>query len=121
MSAQVHRITPRGHRTPEQIREQLEARMAELEREAQKPECLYPCVSCRWHKNPALYDRCYQPLVVGFDRDGYVFTHSIDAVRLCGTEKALWEPKQPYWQRFTEWLSRMIERFESNTHGKGDR
>lgn len=139
MSAQVHQITPRGHRTPEQIREQLEARMAELEREAASAKVAKPCDTCRWKTDGF---KCQQPLIIGFDvkslpnvqwqlaaltHEGGKLSDNWPSVRLCGLEKALWEPKPearpkpPYLQRFMEWLARIIERIEGNTHGKGDK
>lgn len=111
-----------AHRTPEEIQAQLEARYMELEREAQKPERLYPCSSCRWHEIPGKYDRCYNPLVAGFEIGSYTFTDSTNAKRLCGPEKALWEPKLTRWQRFMEWMHRVIDRLEAPlalTGGKG--
>lgn len=127
---QLPNVTPiRPERTPEEIQAQLEARMAELEREAQKPERVYPCVSCRWVRKASFgngrYDRCEQPLVMGLKSEGPYAWDCMDGTHfncaLCGPEKALWEPIPTFWQRFTEWLSRMIERAEGRAINKGDR
>lgn len=104
--------TPGSDRTPEQIREQLEARYAEMEAEAEriaKAE-LTACNACRWSNGHF----CRQPLVMGVAQktvyvwDSPTFRHGLDDTsRLCGSEKALWEeiePKLNLWQRFVNWF-----------------
>jgi hypothetical protein len=94
-------------RTPEEIMAQLEARYAELERQAQSPEMTMPCKDCRWMHGRQEMPYCRQPLVQGFSGrekravdGGWLGT---DAT-LCGPEKALWEPRLSWWQRFVEWF-----------------
>lgn len=125
-------MTPRGHRTPEQIREQLESRIAELEREAASPRQTRRCSQCRW-QGKFYKHHCHQPMIVGFEKPDHPHVdYQIDSfgrlslgnwptTALCGPEKALWEPIPTRWQRFTEWLSRMIERAEGRAINKGDR
>lgn len=95
-------------RTPEEILAQLEARYAELQRQAQSPEMTMPCKTCRWSKySETDHPYCEQPLVKGFSTND---KRAVDGVwlgtdaTLCGPEKALWEPRLIWWQRFVEWF-----------------
>lgn len=121
--------TPIRHeRTPEQIRGQLEARMAELERQAVSPRIAKPCASCR-HVGRRFTHMCRQPLIKGFESkdqanvdfqtedlgisEGEPLSSNWPNVALCGHEKALWEPIPTRWQRFVEWLHRVIQKLEA--------
>lgn len=112
--AQLQNAYPQMHatpevpqeRTPEEIREQLEARYAEMEAEAERKAkaALTACSACRW-SNGAW---CRQPLVIGIEQKLTLNTdrYAGDA-SLCGPEKALWEevePKRNLWQRFVDWF-----------------
>lgn len=95
-----------GHRTHEEVIEQLEARMQELEQQARAlekaPPSPYPCAECKWRaKWPS---NCEQPLVKGFEdkamtMDWYLKNQIVprlwESTALCGREKALWEPNLP--------------------------
>ena len=97
------KVTP--HRTPEQIREQLEARLAEMEREAVKPEKMLPCSACRWVDGAW----CKQPLVIGLECSpdlNWDRHHDTKAAKLCGPEKALWEPRRTILQRIADWMAK---------------
>lgn len=93
-------------RTPEQIQQQLEeafdALVAEAERRKADPLLNFPCSTCD-HGDGAW---CNNALVKGFkDR---AFNHDVyngDYAKLCGPEKALWEPKQ---FRLIEWGERFF-------------
>jgi len=97
---------PTKERTPEEIREQLEARYAEMEAEAERKAkaSLTACSACRWSDGAW----CKNPLVIGIEQKAslnadYGPLHS----KLCGPEKALWEepePKRNLWQRFVDWF-----------------
>jgi len=113
--------TSRGHRTPEQIREQLEARYAEMEAEAERKtkDALTACSVCRW-ANGAW---CRNPLVIGIEQTLTLNTdrYAGDA-SLCGPEKALWElpePKRNLWQRFIDWFLEPWRDNLAQTNGKG--
>lgn len=111
-----------GHRTREEIMAQLEARYAELEAEKARrdvaPRLNFPCTTCRWFEAGQTMavvpittdDKCTAPLVRGFDaswrlgRPWVRAEHKIPP--LCGPEKALWEPKLSFWQRFIEKIER---------------
>lgn len=96
-----------GHRTHEQVVEQLEARMQELEKQAAElkkiPPDPYPCAECKWADG----HRCVQPLVKGFDpklepnvdyqseKGWFPSPRNWPNTLLCGREKALWEPNLP--------------------------
>jgi len=109
-----------GHRTPEQIRAQLEARLAQMEREAALPSRAMPCAACEWFKpnndhwkSPEYrnkYRYCAQPLVIGFGKAPTYGLENQD-VSLCGPEKALWEPRLTFWQRIIAWFT--------DIHGRG--
>ncbi len=107
-------VTPiRKERTPEEIQEQLEARLAELEQEAQRPERLYPCASCRWAEKGTRRPYCYQPLITGLEGKS-ARRWAYDALQadynvLCGPEKALWEPKRTWWQRILDRIIQSIQ------------
>jgi len=97
--------TPTSYRTPEQIMAQLEARLAEMERDAAKPERVFPCSACRWLDGRT---RCKQPLVIGLGtwelnaEYGGEWRHA----KLCGPEKALWEPRRTILQRIADWIAK---------------
>jgi hypothetical protein len=116
--------TPKGHRTPEEIQAQLEARYAEMEAEAERmaKAALTACSTCRWRHGAF----CKQPLVTGVKPKAILTVDAWkpkgDEAYLCGPEKALWEPKLTRWQKFMEWMHRMIDRLEAPlalTSGKG--
>lgn len=112
-----------AHRTPEEIQAQLEARYAEMEAEAERmaKAALTACSACRWG------DRgwCKNPLVIGIKQNASLnadYNGKTQHAVLCGREKALWEPKLTRWQKFIEWLHRVIDRLEAPlalTGGKG--
>lgn len=108
---------PSGERTQEQIIADCEAAYAELladiERkrtaedaariEAAKPKC----AGCRWHKPTYPGATCHQPLVKGVGAapeayDGGYWGRQGKA-KLCGPEKALWEPKLRWWEKIFDW------------------
>lgn len=113
---------PLRERTQEEIIAQCEARMAQLEREAEQVRererlaaeaAKAACSKCRW---AAPYSHvCSNPLVKGFDqsepgnvdwlsRYGRPSFSSYPNVALCGREKALWEPKLRWWERLIGWV-----------------
>ena len=108
-------VTPiRPLRTPEEIQAQLEARYAEMEVEAERLRihALTACSACRWADGAW----CKQPFVIGIKQE---LTANVDrhpgGLRnsICGPEKALWEPIPTRWQRFVEWLHRVIQKLEA--------
>ena len=114
-----------GHRTPEQIRGQLEARYAQLEADCEGSARKYSCETCRWCEVGGLadYQTCHEPLVNGFDKPRAAWDcgvkegfESILPAKLCGPEKALWQPipdpppKPNLLDRLIEWL---FKRFPS--------
>lgn len=104
---------PSQNRTPEEIQAQLEARYAEMEAEAERlrAQALTACSACRWGKGSF----CKQPLVIGIEQEPTVNVDRHPEGRrnsICGPEKALWEPIPTRWQRFMEWLAKVIERME---------
>jgi len=114
-------LTPKGHRTPEEIQAQLEARYAEMEAEAERKAkaALTACSVCRW-ANGAW---CRNPLVIGIEQKLTLNTdrYAGDA-SLCGPEKALWElpePKRNLWQRFIDWFLEPWRDNLAQTNGKG--
>jgi len=114
-------MTPRGHRTPEQIREQVEARYAEMEREINSPAMQFPCKSCRWAAYGPGYHDCIHPLVMGIK---HVRARAMDDwvrpdATLCGIEKALWEPKLSIWQRIVDWFLQPWRDDIAQSNGKG--
>ena len=105
-SPQMHAHKASQELTPEEIREQLEARYAEMEAEAERKakSALTACSACRW-SNGAW---CRNPLVIGIEQKLTLNTdrYAGDA-KLCGPEKALWElpePKRNLWQRLVDWF-----------------
>ena len=89
-------------RTREQILAECQARYAEMEREAAMPERQFPCSTCTYGGGT----RCRNPLIIGIERKSVAVwdqTHPLEA-RLCGPEKALWEPRRPWWQRLIDWI-----------------
>lgn len=100
-------------RTHEQIVADCEARFEELQREKERrdndPLIQRPCKTCRW----SIKTRCKEPLVKGFDNytppnvDWQLklgtLSNNWPTVKLCGLEKALWQPvPKPLtrWQKF---------------------
>lgn len=87
-------------RTQDEIVAQCEARMAELEREAEAWKVLeqFGCASCE-HMTKRRYMwvvtemACQHPLVVGFGKPLIVPFDEHRVPRLCGPEKALWEQR----------------------------
>lgn len=116
-------VTPiRPLRTPEEIQAQLEARYAEMEAEAERLRihALTACSACRWGQSMF----CEQPLVMGVKRKRILTMDSWkpqgkEEAYLCGPEKALWEPIPTRWQRFMEWLAKIIEHLEGRAIQKG--
>ena len=97
-------------RTREQIIADLEARYAELEAEAQKPWRLRPCSTCRYGSGRGSTQKCREPLVVGFAEKGFRWAWDCNDFsghesKLCGPEKALWQPKLTLWQRIINFLT----------------
>lgn len=107
-----------GHRTPAQITAQLEARYAEMQEIYNSPQMQFPCSTCRWSVGGW---RCSQPLIKGFDSEDPPavdwqlkqfwgrpnLSDNWPTVRLCGIEKALWEPVPPklgLFGRFWAWF-----------------
>lgn len=101
-------LLPRGHRTQREVLDQLEIRMAELEKEAARrkeaPPSKYPCATCKW-RDEVFSHHCTQPLVKGFEKEVCNVDWQLVNCRglgksnwptaaLCGIEKALWEPRQ---------------------------
>jgi len=88
-------------RTEAEILAQLEARYAEMEREAKSPAKLYPCETCKWAKWRD-WIHCTQPLVMGMDAKPVSRINEAEGrqkTSLCGPEKALWEGRGS----FTPW------------------
>lgn len=109
--ARRENVTPiRKERTPEEIKQQLEARLAEIEAEADRARFkeATACRKCRWSNE--IGSRCKQALVIGFDVD-WVTSHdwSVHSATICGPEKALWEPKRTWWQRILDHIIRIIQ------------
>ena len=104
--ANAYRPTPKPEpqpmRTPDQIRAQMEARLAELEREVaekERKDALPKCAECKFgSKHEPI---CKHPLVAGLN--GRVYTWDQPA-KLCGPEKALWEERPLLWARFCNWF-----------------
>lgn len=102
-----HDAPPKSHL------EVLEARYAELEREAavraKKERMMDACRTCRFHVDlsPGMgWDGCREPLVKGHGkaRDWY----STEVQTYCTDDRVLWQPIEPkpsLWQRFVDWLA----------------
>lgn len=90
------------HRTPEQILAECQSRYDQMVQDAARPEHQFPCSTCA-HGGGT---RCRQPLIVGIERRSVsVWDGSKPAgARLCGPEKALWQPRKPVWQRVVDWF-----------------
>lgn len=108
---------PSGERTQEQIIADCEAAYAELladidrkraAEEAVRIEAAKPkCAGCRWHKPAYLKGYCHQPLVkgVGAAPEAYDdYWGRQGKAKLCGPEKALWEPKLRWWEKIFDWV-----------------
>jgi hypothetical protein len=105
-------------RTQEQIKTQLEARYRELQAEAKSAKINKPCETCRWMvtrdgdgMGPYV---CIEPLVHGFKkrREAYRIAgvnrerSTFDSIPpLCGTEKALWQPRRNIFQWLWDWFT----------------
>lgn len=108
-------------RTQEQIRADLESRYSEIEaehmRRIQDPSMQRTCKSCRWCEDGGLGKRhlkCREPLVIGFYKHGWTWAYdcndiTVDLAKLCGPEKALWQPKPTLWQRIIEWIEGLFD------------
>ena len=97
---------PYKMRTREEILAQLEARFAQMETEAAKPERTHPCEQCKWHRDGLFepFTACAQPLVMGVDGlPRYMFS-AAEIGGLCGPERALWEQRKPWWRRLVDWF-----------------
>ena len=93
-------------RTRAQILAQCEVRMISLEIEAESKR--FSCASCLHRKGCG---RCANPLIAGFDRPPINVDNCSDLswfphLKLCGTEKALWESAADgrWWARLLIWL-----------------
>lgn len=107
-------LLPKGHRPHELVLEQLEARMQELEAQAKErqevPPSPYPCAQCKWSSG---HDNwlCENPLVKGFENRATAVDWDLSKghseriwdAKLCGREKALWEPNTPPPVELTRW------------------
>lgn len=126
----------RGGRTQEEIEAQLLARYRELQTEAERRRAAeeaerlrLKCSKCRWavaadgsrsaERGINIY--CSNALIRGFgepkpnaDRIEYMERYRNGGyslyphVKLCGPEKALWEPIPSRWRRLLGWLSEKI-------------
>jgi hypothetical protein len=113
-------------RTREQIVADCEKRFEELRAEKERrdgdPRHIHPCATCRWAKGDYKPELCTEPLVKGFGEPHAFRQYAISAEeymrtwqdgegriwnfpKLCGPEKALWQPKPTWWQRIIEWLA----------------
>lgn len=89
----------------EEIRQEAERRRAD-------PLLRFPCKTCR-HKR---HSKCNNALVNGFSDPDYNIDWDIEvlgepssihrAAKICGPEKALWEPHLPLWRRAIDWFIR---------------
>lgn len=102
-ASNVHALNVPQARTHEQILAECQARYDEMESEAAKPELQFPCSTCRWAVQGDWLS-CRQPLVTGIAGKP---VDNWDA-RLCGPEKALWEPRQSLWSRLFDWLEQVL-------------
>lgn len=107
-----------GERTQEQIIADCEAAyaklLADIERkraaeDAARIDAAKPrCVGCRWHKPTYPGATCHQPLVkgVGAAPEAYdtAYWGRQGKAKLCGPEKALWEPKLRWWEKIFDWV-----------------
>lgn len=90
----------------------------ELEKQAESPQIARPCKTCIHRKN----NRCEDALIKGFEKDVWTWDFMLsvpgwrvsDAMRhpakLCGPEKALWQPipvKLTFWQRIKSCLNNL--------------
>lgn len=123
---------PVKERTQEEIEAQLLARYRELQEQAAKIEAQeaaerqrLKCSECRWACNGQnKFDRrgiyCRNALLTGFEgpqpnvdrvEQSYTGRYSLyPKTRLCGPEKALWEPIPTRWQQLVEWLGEYLAR-----------
>ena len=97
---------PYKMRTREEILAQLEARFAQMEAEAAKPERIHPCERGKWHRDGLFepFDACAQPLVMGVDGLPRYLLSATEFGGLCGPERALWEQRKPWWRRLVDWF-----------------
>lgn len=119
----IHKL-PGAHRTPDEIDEQLTARLADIEAQVASAAIQFPCSKCRF-RHPIYDHRCTNALITGLDkvyqpnwdwRVGMGHGYEGEPIpnsngwysALCGPEKALWEPHPPklsWWQRLLNWLA----------------
>lgn len=109
-------------RTREQIVADCEKRYAELQQQAglrraedeeRACEKTFSCRLCRYGYGSGNYQKCREPLVVGFDPRGFVWAWDCTdgtsyQSKLCGPEKAFWQPKPPRCQRIIEAIERFL-------------
>lgn len=98
-------------RSDAQITADLRAAYEAMEVEAKKPSRKYPCVECRWNRGGEI-GKCHNPLVKQFRKPDWNYDRaerrryvSITDSRLCGPEKALWQPKLTLCERIISFFT----------------
>lgn len=108
-------------RAQEEIVAQCEARVRELEAQAEDnrarvtPDPEKPfCSTCKWLVWPTTgsclyFARCHEPLIKGFGEAPYIYDAPDGSGRrdcaLCGPEKALWQPRPSNMRRLSPYLA----------------
>lgn len=108
-------------RTQDEIVSQCEARVRELEAQAEDkrarttPDPEKPfCSTCKWLEGATSgfhfnYSRCHEPLIKGFGEAPYIYDARDGSGRrdcaLCGPEKALWQPRPSTLRRVAPYLA----------------